>query len=119
MTYRIFMAIALLIVVSQIGCGGPETASESMQAAKPASPPASHRNSKIPIEVSYPIIKEEEEYNAFSKKRIVVVRLNMKVSHDVLREIALDIKSTENHQYERSFIFVTLSGDASRVTGDP
>ena len=74
---RIIMAIALLIVVSQIGCGGPETASESMQAAKPGRAPASHRNSKIPIEVSYLIVKDQQEYNAFSKKRIVEVRLNM------------------------------------------
>jgi hypothetical protein len=95
-----------LLVTTLIGCGGPEQAGPEPQEAR--AEPSRPRNPKIPVEVSYPIIKDEEEYNAFTKKRMVEVQLNMKVSPAVLREIALEVKAAERHQYERTFMFVFL-----------
>src|SRR5437588_13094114 len=87
----------ITLAVALAGCSGPMPES---------SPP---RN--IPVEVSYPIIRDEDEYNPLSKKRMVDVRLNTKVSKEVLREIALAVKSTEKRQYERTFIFYYLPGE--------
>jgi hypothetical protein len=88
----------------QIGCGPRDQA-------------ATTRNAKIPVEVSYPIIRDEEAFNAF--KRLVDVRLNMKVPPEVLREIALDVKSSEKKQYERTFIFVYLPEQIPGVKNEP
>ena len=63
------------------------------------------RNSNIPVEVSYPVI---DEYREPRSKHGLDVRLNMKVSEDVLREIALELKSKEIEQYERTYIFYYL-----------
>jgi len=90
-----------LLAVVLAGCGRPP---EAVSPPHPAPAPAASRNPKIPVEVSYPIVEDDEEYNAFSKKRIVEVSLNMKVTEEVLREIALEVKATEKHQYERTFI---------------
>jgi hypothetical protein len=70
--------------------------------------PARRRNPNIPVEVSYPIIKDEDEVTLDYSKRMVEVQLNMRVSKDVLREIALDVKGQERRQYERTYIFFYL-----------
>lgn len=85
------------------GCSEPDV-------PKPVSTPATPRNAKIPVEVSYPIIRDIEYYNISEKKRLVGVRLNMKVSGEVLGEMALEVKSTEKHQYERTYIDFYLPG---------
>lgn len=100
------LAILLPAIALSPGCGHQEPPPPA-PTEKPA-PPHAARNPKIPAEVSYPNIKEEEEYNDLSKKRMVDVQLNMKVSPEVLREIALAVKATERRQYERTFIFVFL-----------
>jgi hypothetical protein len=79
--------------------------------------PTSSRNPKIPVEVSYPIIRDQEE--AFAKKRMVDVRLNMKVSPEVLREIALDVKGQERRQYARTLIWVYLPKPFPDVADTP
>ena len=68
------------------------------------------RPRKIPIEVSYPIVEDQSERT----KRNVRVRLNMKVTEDVLREIALEVKGQARRQYERTFIFYEVP---SRIPG--
>jgi hypothetical protein len=96
-----------LFVTSMIGCEKSRTPSSEVEK------PTSARNAKIPVEVSYPIISDQEEYNTFNKERNVGVRLNMKVSPEVLREIALEVKSIEKHQYERTFISFYLPENMS------
>ncbi|MDR3622740.1 MAG: hypothetical protein P4L85_25530 [Paludisphaera borealis] len=87
-------------LISVAGCG--HEAPPPAVAEKPVAPA---RNARIPIEVSYPIIKDYEEYNAHVKKRTVDVRLNTKVSLETLKEIAVEIKGSEKHQYEMTYIF--------------
>ncbi len=65
------------------------------------------RNAKIPIEVSYPVIDEDSEP---PQKRTLYVRLNMRITPEVLREIALELKSQEIRQYEYTYIFYYLPG---------
>jgi hypothetical protein len=95
-----------LAAASQLGCGLQQTEpSVKMDGtAAPTVIQTPRRNSKIPIEVSYPIVRDDQEYNTLSKKRLIEVKLNMKVSKDVLGEIALEVKSQETRQYERTFI---------------
>jgi hypothetical protein len=66
------------------------------------------RNPKIPVEVSYPMIQEvfspRRKVIGMTRKRTVEVRLNMRVSEDVLREIALEFKSNETDQFDYTHI---------------
>jgi hypothetical protein len=62
--------------------------------------------STIPADVSYEVI---DTYILPGIKRQLDVRLNKKVSEDVLREIALKLKSAETQSYERTFIFYYLA----------
>ena len=66
--------------------------------------PAPTRNPKIPVEVSYPVIEEWDD----DTRRSVSIRLNMKVPAEVLREIALEVKSREKRQYLRTFVWYYL-----------
>jgi hypothetical protein len=77
-----FPSVAIFVFVSW-GCGArdPAILTNPTPSQRPSQPA---RNPRIPVEVSYPIIKDEEEYNAFSKKRIVEVRLNTRISQEVL-----------------------------------
>jgi len=108
-------SIALMIVVA--GCGAQDR--QVTAPAEPNQPAVAVLTPKIPAEVSYPIIEDKEEYNAFSKKRMVKVKLNMRVSSEVLREIALAVKSSEKRQYEQTFIFYYLPEDVSGVKASP
>ena len=78
----------------------------------PDEPAPVHRNPKIPVEVTYPILKQEK---VSPIKRTVYVRLNMKVTNDVLREIALEIKSHNTEQYQFTYIFYTLPGSLTNA----
>jgi hypothetical protein len=92
---------------------GPVTAPPAAALA-PAETPKPTRNPKIPIELSYPVI--EEHFNPprsaplFPGNRLVYIRLNMKVSEEVLREICLEMKAKETAQFEHTRIFFWLSG---------
>ena len=122
MTSRPFVSILALLPISLGGCssrkeagGAPNTvvgpAFKDVQTAR--------RNPKIPVGVSFRVIKETEEYNSLSKKRILEIQLNTRVSADVLREIALELKSKEERQYERTFIFYSLAESVPGITSDP
>jgi hypothetical protein len=100
---RLCALAALLLILPLIGCGNLDQPATAPEATKPVA-----RNTKIPVEVSYPIIKDEDEVGPDYSKRMVEVRLNMRVSKEVLREIALDVKGQEKRQYERTFIFFYL-----------
>jgi len=118
----ILPVVACMLSAIQMGCGSSgqdKPTDEPGQAALAIPSTTPMRSSKIPIEVSYPIIRDEEEYNQFSKKHMVDVRLNMKVSPEVLREIALEVKANEKRQYERTFVFIYLPEQSSGVKNDP
>jgi hypothetical protein len=66
------------------------------------------RNPKIPIEVSYPTVQDVVGF--MDTKRTVTIRLNMKVSEEILREIALEVKAKEIKQYEYTRIWFFLPG---------
>jgi hypothetical protein len=63
---------------------------------------------KIPVEVSYKIIKEVIGYGG--TRRSVTVLLNTKVPEGVLRENALEIKATETAAYSDTLLWYYLSG---------
>lgn len=114
--------ITCLLMSVQIGCNArdqPSTPVDSGQAVAPTAPTPPSRNPKIPTEVSYPIIRDEEEGNASWKKRMVDVRLNMRVSPEVLRAIALEVKSQETSQYMRTFIWVYLPEQVPGIENAP
>lgn len=102
---------------SHLRSGSVAGVSEQVANAKPlfVEPAATHlpaRNPKIPIEVSYPVI---DGYREPPWKRGLDVQLNMKVSEEVLREIALELKSQETEQYERTYVSYFLPG--MKMTG--
>ncbi len=84
------------------------THSDSSVSANTAGAP--RRNPRIPVEVSYPVTFDELSFDARNTpwRRDVRVHLNMKVSLDVLRAIALEIKSKESEQYDPTFIEFSL-----------
>ena len=90
-------------------------------ATVPAETPTQSRNPKIPIELSYPVIEEifspPRTSPLFPVKRLVYVRLNMKVSEEVLREICLAIKAKEIAQFEYTYIDVWLPGKGPGLGG--
>jgi len=73
---------------------------------------ASRRNPKVPVEVSYPIIREyfSPRFKVPGQTRHVDIQLNMRVPEEVLREIALEVKSKELDQYTYTRLFFFLSG---------
>ena len=87
--------LAFTLPILFLGCGE--------KAPIVSAPPvaiAPTRNPKIPIEVSYPVTNEWSD----ATRRGVDVLLNQKVTPEVLREIALEIKSRETRQYQRTLI---------------
>ena len=54
----------------------------------------------IPKDVKYKVYKEETKRNI---KRVLQVDLNKKVTEDVLKNIALELKSREKLSFERTF----------------
>ena len=106
------------MALAQSGCGGrANDVGSKAESPRPFLAPA--RNPKVPVEVSYPIIKDEDSTLMSPTKRMVDVKLNMKVPPAVLREIALEVKSKESRQYERTFIFVYLPDKVPGVENEP
>ena len=69
----------------------------------------------IPAGVSYSVIDTDIRSIMFpvpGTKRSLNVRLNKKVSEDVLRAIALTLKSNDSRQYDQTFIVYYLPGMA-------
>ncbi|MCK4342810.1 MAG: ABC transporter permease [Phycisphaerae bacterium] len=107
-------------VVASASPGGsqrPRTARDS-GGPRPTKPPApaeaehkrpqqAEAQATIPNDVTYTIIKK---YVLRSIKRSLDVRLNRKVSEDVLRAIALQLKDSDPNTYDRTFICYYLPG---------
>lgn len=83
MRQHILYTVGILVLVS--GCGGS----------------SERQRTPIPNDVTYTII---EKYVLPGIKRSLAVRLNRKVTQDVLRSIAVDLKNSDPNTYERTFI---------------
>jgi hypothetical protein len=114
MSCRLLSAIAFIFVASQIGCGSHQTETQN-----PLTTPRQARNTRIPAEVSYPVIKDEHDSIEPNYRRTVSVRLNMKVMPEVLREIALEVKTGVPEQYEQTLIFHYLPETIPGVPNEP
>lgn len=90
-------ALAMLLV-APVSCAPAVPAAEE-EAEKAVA------TSTIPADVSYEVI---DTYILPGIKRQLDVRLNKKVSEDILRAIALELKSNDSRQYDRTFIFYYL-----------
>lgn len=88
-----------------IGCSSSEH-SESQESIVPPEHTES-QESMIPEDVNFSILKTETIPNI---KRSLDVRLNKRVSEDVLRAIALKIKNQDSRAYEKTFITYYLPG---------
>src|SRR5262249_13805801 len=101
----VLVAGIVLVALSAGGLGGYMLRGRTSSAA-------GSNNPRIPAEVSYPIIEEiikpPRKISGVPRVRTLHVRLNVKVSPEILREIGLAIKSTEAEQYDRTFIFYYL-----------
>lgn len=87
MRQHILYTIGILVLVS--GCGGR----------------TERQRTPIPNDVTYTIIKKHVLPGI---KRSLDVRLNRKVTQDVLRSIAVDLKNSDPNTYERTFIVYYL-----------
>jgi hypothetical protein len=96
-----------LALPTLIGCG--------QEAEPPAVVPAA-RNPEIPAEAPYTIISDRDEGPA---RREIEVRLNKKVTPEILREIALELKSRQERQHERTAIFYYLPVGFPELAGQP
>ena len=81
----------------------PRQASSSQDAKRQASVPSP----SIPLDVTYTIVDSDIMFNI---KRSLDVRLNKRVPEDVLRAIALKLKSQASRSYKRTFICYYMPG---------
>ena len=103
---RQILAFALL---ASIGC-------DQEAEPQPIAPPAAPRKAKISVEAPYSIISDRDEGPA---RREVEVNLNKKMTPDALRKIALEVKSKEERQHERTAIFYYLPVEFPELAGEP
>jgi hypothetical protein len=97
--------ILALALLTSIGCGSEQEAEP--QAAVP-------RIVESPVEAPYTIISDGDEGSA---RRQVEVKLNRKVTHEVLREIALKVKGKEERKHERTLIYYYLPVEFPELAG--
>lgn len=87
----------------------PESAAPTSQPTTPESTgpvsPAATATPSIPADVAYSVIDTDIVPGI---KRSLDVRLNKKVSEDVLHAIALELKTSDSRQYDRTFIVYYL-----------
>jgi hypothetical protein len=82
------------------------------EATTPETAANSGSSEPIPADVTYEIISENTDDPFYKRgvKRTIDVRINRKVSEDVLRSIAVRIKNSDRKDYERTFICYFLPG---------
>jgi hypothetical protein len=103
---RHVLALALLALT---GCS-------SQQEAEPPPLVPTTSNAKIPVEAPYTITSDRDEG---PMRRVVEVRLNLKVTPEALREIALEVKSREERPHERTAIYYYLPVVFPELAGQP
>ena len=99
---HVLILIAMTGLVAA-GCGDSRQSATSEDASSAA------QMTTIPDDVGYSVIASDEVPGT---KRSLDIRLNKKVSEDVLRAIALALKSQESREYDRTFMAYYLPGTA-------
>jgi hypothetical protein len=107
MTRHNFLALALLALT---GCGSHQEAERQTAVIPPT------RNAQIPLDAPYQITSDGDEGPV---RRLVEVKLKRKVSPEVLREIALEVKAKEERPHERTVIFYYLPVEFPELAGQP
>jgi hypothetical protein len=102
MTRHTAVALALL---ASIGCDRHQQAELPTVSIPPPPAPEIPVDSEIPFKEPYRIISDLE---ADPVRREVEVKLSKKVTPEVLREIALEVKSREKRPHERTAIYYYL-----------
>lgn len=104
---------AAIVLASVVGCGDtisqqrsdssapPPRTSPNAQATITTPPREESTATLIPKDVSYTII---DKNIVPGSKRSLGIRLNRKVSKDVLKSIATELKNGDSNSYERTFI---------------
>jgi hypothetical protein len=108
---RRFLWAFVLMAGSQCGCDSveqPKIASETGKVSKPAALVPKTRNANSYSEATYRITKDEDDSNNYSRRRTVQIELSKKVSTDVLRKFAIEVKSSEAIKNGRTLIFCYL-----------
>jgi len=93
------LLLFLILAVGSVDDSGTSSKSSSEKRNNPSS--AHTPSPKIPADITYSII-DSDTYLDY--KRSLDVRLNKKVSEEILRAIALKLKSQDSRKYERTFI---------------
>ena len=105
---RILMWSMIVLILTAAGCGGQEQSVRRVENRSTSSPPEQKPEvvaSKVPPDVIYSIINSDIMPGV---KRSLDVRLNKKVSTTVLRAIALELKSQDPRDYERTLVVYYL-----------
>jgi hypothetical protein len=106
-------AIALTLLAS-IGCGSRDQAVvPQLPVAVTAPVPTPHDASPL-VDPPYTITSDVDEG---PERRLVDVNLNKKVTSEVLREIALEVKAKEKRQHERTDISYYLPTEFPEIAG--
>ena len=100
---RTLITIAVPILIFFTGCSETATPQRSNPAPSPTttSPPERSTAAPIPKDVTYTIIDKNIVRGI---KRSLDIRLNNKVSEEVLLSIAMKLKNSDSNTYERTFI---------------
>jgi hypothetical protein len=116
MTHRPSLALALLFASPLIGCGsGDQDAAPGKVAPVKSDVPApAPRKVEIRAEGPYTITSDLDEG---PKMRRVDVKLKKKVTPEVLREIALEVKAKGERPHERTIIFYYLPVEFPEIAG--
>lgn len=97
----VFLSVLGFVACERVESDLVATTKPSAEVTAEAIPPI------IPEDISYSIIDADIVPNI---KRSINVRLNRKATEDVLRLIAIDLKSNDSQQYERTFMVYYLPG---------
>lgn len=115
MRIRETILVLTISFISIVACSS-ERVEPQRRAAKPQQRGAPQKveraipapaNDPIPAGVKYEIINEDKLHNV---KRSMDIRLNRKVSEEILRRIAQRLKASDSTSYERTFIAYYLEG---------
>jgi len=106
--------IIALTLLASTGCGSHDRPLETPVVV--TAPTPTPRGTKPLVDPPYAIISDEDEGTA---RRRVEVNLKEKVTPEVLREIALEVKSKEGRQHERTAIFYYVPVEFPELAGQP
>jgi hypothetical protein len=102
--------ILALTLLGLTGCGRQEVAKPPPAMIPPVA------KAEVPLDAPYEITSDGDEN---SVRRVVEVKLKKKVTPEVLREIALELKAKEERPHERTIISYYIPVEFHEVAGQP